>query len=102
MEWGERETFLRDVVAKQGKMPQALVDKPQLYEDLEPVFAAFHILSRGRQFYDFAQPIPVSEIIALYKNIYVDYVCFDEFEFLRYIQAADEAYLSELARKNKK
>jgi len=76
------------VVAPQlGRMPPALEAKPVQYDDLDYVFDAFNILTRGRKP---KEPIQVDQIIAYAKAFLIE----DLEAFIVLIQAADTAYLS--------
>ncbi len=94
-DWGGRVDFLTTLAETTGRVPAALRDRPQPFEDLEPVLQAFALLSAVRP--AAAGPggvapaaIPLSEILAycgLFGVVDVD-------EFVRLVRAMDDAVLA--------
>lgn len=69
-----------------GYKPKALEDKLELFPDIEFAHDTFWILAGSRRQ---GMPIPVSEMIKYWN----EYKILELDEFIRYVQAADIAYL---------
>lgn len=85
-----------------GTTPTALADRPELYDDLEPVARAFSLLSSCRPMiagFGGVVPaaIPLAEILAYCQMFAVE----DRDEFVRLIHAMDDAYQMHLAKKRR-
>jgi hypothetical protein len=94
VEWGDRIDFLKALAARSGREPQALADRPELFEDLQAVAEGFAVLSVGRTVSVGVaavapDPIPLAEIEAYCRLNGIA----DGAEFSRLIRAMDATYL---------
>lgn len=102
MDWGNQLDFLNALADQSGIIPQALTDKPDVFEDLEPVLRAFGVLSASRPLHAgptlaVAGPIPLTEIQA-----YCALFDMRETEdFIHLIRAMDDAYLTRVAERRR-
>lgn len=88
MEWGKRN----------GKPPpKAWADKPRLFEDLRPIWNAWHELAHGRQIGMAASGIPWSEMSRYCEDHGVHRE--QRLRWCRLIQAMDTAWLGEIHKK---
>lgn len=101
-DWGGRVDFLTTLAESTGRVPAALRDRPEPYEDLEPVLRAFALLSAARPLV--AGPagvalaaIPLSEMRACCGLFGIA----DAEEFVRLIRAMDDAVLARAAERRR-
>ena len=85
-----------------GCAPQALAEKPEVYEDLQPVLRAFGVLSASRPLHAgpnmaVAGAIPLAEIQAYCVLFQVREVE----DFIHLIHAMDDAYLTRVAEQRR-
>ncbi|NQW12222.1 MAG: hypothetical protein HQ481_20340 [Alphaproteobacteria bacterium] len=85
-----------------GTEPTALADRPELFEDLEPIARAFSLLSSSRPMvagFGGVAPgaIPLADIRAYCGMFTVD----DTDEFVHLIRAMDDAYLAHAAKRRR-
>lgn len=99
-DWGRRLDFLTTLAETTGRVPAALRDRPEPFEDLLPILQAFALLSAVRPFA--AGPagiapaaIPLAEIQAYCALFGVT----DAEEFVRLIRAMDDAVLARAAER---
>lgn len=96
-DWGGRVDFLTTLAEANGRLPAALRDRPEPFEDLVPVLQAFALLSAVRPCA--AGPahsaIPLAEIRAYCALFDVG----DVEEFVRLIRVMDDAVLARAAER---
>lgn len=80
---------MQEIARRTGKLPQALQEEPELYEDVRPYYEVFIALHRARPVGMGPGPIPLADIEAagrLFRVRRMDYL-------VRVVQALDEVWL---------
>lgn len=85
-----------------GTVPAALADRPELFDDLEPIARAFSLLSSSRPMIAgfggvVPSAIPLAEMLAYCQMFAVE----DRDEFVRLIHVMDDAYQTHVAKKRR-
>lgn len=95
MEWGEYARKLEKIVEK-GKRVPALENRPELFDDLVPVWQAFNQLHSGRQSGFGISPLRTSDILA-----YLKFRKIEDLEFYELILTMDNEWLKWASNKQK-
>jgi len=74
-----------------GYLPKALVDRPQLYKELQFILNDFYMLSRSRSMSSsHFNAISIVDIVSYYRCAGIN---IEIANYIRLIQAADSAYM---------
>ncbi len=82
-----------------GTLPKALLSEPELYEDLEPVWAAFEDLHRSRGTLDGKQQAIAWTEIRAYLDVRGIRDEEEKAELMRLVIALDNSYLEHVRKK---
>ena len=85
-----------------GETPRALQERPQLFEDLEPVVQAFSVLSASRPYHVGMTSVTPGAISFSEIKSYCELMRVEDLdEFVRLVRVLDDAYLRCSAEKRR-
>jgi hypothetical protein len=91
LRWGDQAEQLRAIAEETGRLPPALRDEPEVFEDMLWVWDAFWVLHRSRPIGWSVGPIPISEIDAYVRLSGVRRKWF----LVRAVDSLDRVYLAD-------